>query len=261
MRIALGIEYHGGAYCGWQSQPSGCAIQDRLESAINAFLASPATPVGITCAGRTDAGVHALWQVAHFDTLIARDAVSWVRGVNAQLPRDIRILWARTVSDEFHSRFSATARTYRYLLLNDAVEPAVLRGMAGWFHTPLSLDAMRAAASLLVGEHDFSAFRAAECQARSPVKNLQAAQVAREGNLITFEFTANAFLHHMIRNIVGSLVYVGAGRHSVGEFAAIFAGRDRARAAPTFSPDGLYLADIRYDERFALPEPTRRTPF
>jgi len=261
MRIALGIEYHGAAYCGWQSQPSGCAVQNHVESAINAFLAIPGAPVGVICAGRTDTGVHALQQVVHFDTGIVRDPVSWVRGVNARLPRDIRILWSREVSDEFHARFSAESRTYRYLLLNDAVEPAVLRGLAGWFHQPLAIEAMKEAALLLVGEHDFSAFRAAECQAKSPVKYLRVARIEREGNLVLFEFTANAFLHHMIRNIVGSLVYVGAGRHTVAEFRTIFASRDRTRAAPTFSPDGLYLADIKYDARLDLPAVSPRFPF
>jgi tRNA pseudouridine38-40 synthase len=261
MRVALGIEYHGGNYCGWQSQPSGCGIQDHVERALNAFLAQPGVTASVTCAGRTDAGVHAFHQVVHLDSSVTRDPVSWVRGVNAQLPRDVRVLWSHEVGDAFHARFSARTRTYRYMLLNDPVEPGTMRGLVGWFHQPLDVHAMRDAASLLVGEHDFSAFRAAECQAKSPVKSLQAALIDKRDNFISFEFTANAFLHHMIRNVVGALVYVGAGRHSVEAFRQIFLSRNRTLAAPTFAPDGLYLADIKYDESFGLPHAAGRWPY
>jgi tRNA pseudouridine38-40 synthase len=261
MRIAIAIEYNGAGYCGWQSQLTGCGVQDRVEAALNAFLAAPDQPISVVCAGRTDSGVHAALQVAHFDCTIERDEVAWVRGVNANLPPSIRILWAKRVSDEFHARFSAVSRTYRYLLLNDAVDVAIMRGQVGWFHLPLMLDPMREAASLLIGEHDFSAFRAAECQAKSPVKVLHEAHIERAGQLLTMRFRANAFLHHMIRNIVGELVYVGCGRHSMTDFQCILDGRDRAKAAPTFAPDGLYLSDIEYDAKFELPLARTRLPY
>jgi tRNA pseudouridine38-40 synthase len=260
MRIALGIEYNGRAYCGWQSQPSGCGVQDHVEAALAKFAGTPDARFAITCAGRTDAGVHALGQVVHFDTGLARDNSAWVRGTNACLPADIRVLWAVQVPEEFHARFAAQGRIYRYLLLNDPVAPALLVGMVGWIHAPLAVSPMQEAASMLLGEHDFSAFRAAECQAKSPVKTIRQADIRRRGGLIEFNFAADAFLHHMVRNIVGGLVYVGAGRHTVGEFAAILQGRDRTRAAPTFSPDGLYLWQIEYDGRFAIPPSRDRHP-
>ena len=261
MRIALGIEYDGADFCGWQSQPSGCGVQDHVESALKTFLAAPATTIAVTCAGRTDAGVHASSQVIHFDCAIERDEVSWVRGVNTYLPPTIRILWSRQVADDFHARFSARSRSYRYLLLNDSVDAAIMRGQVGWFHLPLNATAMREAAATLVGEHDFSAFRAAECQARTAVKILHEANVESNGRLFMFSFRANAFLHHMIRNFVGGLVYVGAGRHSVDEFRTIFESRDRTLAAPTFAAAGLYLANIEYDEKFGLPATRRRLLF
>ena len=261
MRIALGIEYNGADYCGWQSQPSGCAVQDRVESALNRFLATPSAPVSVTCAGRTDAGVHAVSQVVHFDTAIERDDISWIRGVNTYLPPSIRILWSKPVADEFHARFSARSRAYRYLLLSDSVDAGVMHRQVGWFHLPLDVIAMRQAAALLIGEHDFSAFRAAECQAKTPVKFMYEASIDNNGQLITFAFRANAFLHHMIRNIVGGLVYVGAGRHSIDEFRRIFENRNRLVAAPTFAADGLYLANIEYDKKFGLPAARRRLPY
>ena len=261
MRVALGIEYNGAQYCGWQSQPSGCGVQDHVEAALTRFVALAATDTSVTCAGRTDTGVHANCQVVHFDCTIERDENSWVRGVNAFLPASIRIVWSKHVSDQFHARFSAHARSYRYLLLNDSVDAAIMRGQMGWFHTPLNVTAMRAAATLLIGEHDFSAFRAAECQARSPVKTLYDVTVAVNGKVVVFSFRGNAFLHHMIRNIVGGLVYVGAGRHSINDFQRIFDARDRTQAAPTFAADGLYLTNIEYDEKFGLPRARTRLPF
>ena len=261
MRIALGIEYNGADFCGWQSQRSGCGVQDHVESALNTFLAAPSAAVSVICAGRTDAGVHASSQIVHFDCAIERDEISWVRGVNTYLPPSIRILWSKPVDDQFHARFSARSRTYRYLLLNDSVEAGIMRRQVGWFHLPLNLIAMRQAAAMLIGEHDFSAFRAAECQAKTPVKFLFEAKVETNGPLFTFSFRTNAFLHHMIRNIVGGLVYVGSGRHSIDEFRRIFESRDRARAAPTFAADGLYLANIEYDEKFGLPTARTRLPF
>jgi tRNA pseudouridine38-40 synthase len=264
MRVALGLEYRGTRYCGWQTQPNGCAIQDHLERALEKFLGAA---VSTTCAGRTDTGVHAMAQVIHLDTDIERDDVSWVRGTNASLPADIRVVWAKRVPADFHARFLASARTYRYFLLNAPVDSATFSGLVGWFHAPLDISKMREAATLLLGEHDFSAYRAAECQAKSPVKTMYAASIAPIGKvhdtqqLLAFTLRGNAFLHHMVRNIVGELVYVGAGRRSLAEFRDIFEGRDRTRAAPTFAPDGLYLCDIEYDARFDLPPIPWRQPF
>ncbi|HEX9391591.1 MAG TPA: tRNA pseudouridine(38-40) synthase TruA [Usitatibacteraceae bacterium] len=257
MRIALGIEYKGSGFCGWQSQASGCGVQDYVEAALTAFLGEPAA---VVCAGRTDTGVHALAQVLHLDTGIMRDEVSWVRGTNAGLPAAVRIIWAKPVDDAFHARFSARSRTYRYLLLNTPVDNALLQGLAGWFHAPLDAKLMQQAADMLIGEHDFSSFRAAECQAKTPVKTLYEASVFRQREHLMFTFRGNAFLHHMVRNIVGSLVYVGAGRQAPEEFRDIFASRDRKRAAPTFAADGLYLSAIEYDDVFALPSFPARFP-
>lgn len=258
MRIALGIEYKGSGFCGWQSQTSGCGVQDCVEGALATFLGQPAA---VVCAGRTDTGVHALAQVVHLDTGIMRDEASWVRGTNAMLPAEVRVIWARAVGDTFHARFSARSRTYRYILLNAAVDNALLQGLVGWFHAPLDVELMQQAAIELIGEHDFSAFRAAECQARTPVKTLYEASVSRRREHLMFTFRGNAFLHHMVRNIVGSLVYVGAGRQSLNEFRKIFAGRDRKLAAPTFAAGGLYLSAIEYDDVFALPAFPARFPF
>ncbi len=250
MRIALGLEYDGEPFCGWQHQPSGCAVQDHLEAALARFADRP---VSATAAGRTDAGVHASAQVVHFDTDAERDDVSWVRGPNTFLDRRIRVLWACRVPEAFHARFSARSRTYRYLLLDDAVAPGVLAGKVGWFHRPLDVAAMALAARAVEGEHDFSAFRDAQCQANSPVRTVSRASVERRGPLIVFTVEANAFLHHMVRNLVGALVYVGAGRQAPGWMGELLRARDRRLAAPTFAPDGLYLASIAYDPAFALP--------
>ncbi len=257
MRLALGIEYDGSGFCGWQTQPAGCAVQDRLEAACSSIAG---VPVSTICAGRTDAGVHALGQVVHFDCDIERPLSAWVRGVNALLPSAMAVTWAQPVADDFHARFSATSRAYRYMLLNDAVRPAADHGRVGWFHAPLNLERMRAAAANLIGEHDFSAFRAAECQAKSPVRTLQAVSVSSSGPYIVFEFRANAFLHHMVRNIVGSLVYVGKGKHPPEWMKEVLLGRDRSRAAPTFDASGLYLLDVEYESRWSIPAPRLREP-
>ena len=254
MRLALGIEYAGDAFCGWQSQPSGCGVQDALEAALSEIAARK---VRVAAAGRTDAGVHAVSQIVHFDTDAQRPATAWVRGVNTLLPPGAAVLWAQGVADEFHARFSATARHYTYLLLSRSERPALLARRVGWYHGALDVAAMRAGAAYLAGAHDFSAFRAAECQAKSPVKTLARIDVGAQGALLRFDFTADAFLHHMVRNIVGSLVYVGAGRHPPAWIDDLLTARDRTRAAPTFAPDGLYLTGADYDARFGLP-PTRR---
>ena len=250
MRIALGIEYDGAAFCGWQTQPSGCGVQDHLQRALARFADAP---IEVTAAGRTDAGVHASAQVVHFDAPVRRDPYSWTRGTNTFLDERARVLWAAEVPDEFHARFAARSRTYRYLLLDAPVAPAILRGRVGWYHRPLDVAAMQEGACALLGTHDFSALRDAQCQAKSPVRELLEARVARAGNLVAFTFRANAFLHRMVRNAVGALVYVGAGRQPPGWIGELIAGRDRRRAAPTFAPDGLYLAAVEYDPAFALP--------
>ena len=250
MRIALGLEYDGSAFCGWQTQPTGCGVQDHLQAALSKFADSP---IEVTAAGRTDTGVHAVAQVVHFDSDAVREPISWVRGTNSHLDVAARVHWATPIAADFHARYSARARTYRYLLVNAPVAPALLRTRAGWYHRPLDVERMAAAAACLVGEHDFSAFRDAQCQAKSPVRGLTRAEVVRRGELVVFTFSANAFLHHMVRNLVGSLVYVGAGKQEPGWIAELLAARDRRTAAPTFAPDGLYLAAIEYDPAFVLP--------
>ncbi len=254
MRIALGLEYDGGAFHGWQTQPGGNTVQDTLESALSSIAAQP---VRVVCAGRTDTGVHATAQVVHFDTGADRPPEAWVRGVNALLPPTLAVRWMREVPEAFHARFSARARRYRYLLLNRPQRPGLWHGRAGWFHRPLDLAAMREGAALLVGEHDFSAFRAAQCQARSPRKFLSRAEVRRQGDFFVFDFEANAFLHHMVRNLVGSLVYVGKGKHPPRWIAELLDAGDRRLAAPTFAPDGLYLCGVDYEAHWALPEPEK----
>jgi tRNA pseudouridine38-40 synthase len=256
-RIALGIQYDGGPWHGWQTQPSGSTVQDTLEAAMKRFAL---TDIATTCAGRTDAGVHALEQVVHFDTVLERDMFSWVRGVNAFLPPSIAVRWAREVDADpqhgFHARFSATARTYHYVLYNHPVRAPLLAGKAGWVFRPLQVDRMRDAAQYLLGTHDFSAFRAAECQAKSPVKNMQEIRIERRGDLLVVTLTASAFLHHMVRNIVGSLIMVGTGNQPPAWLQELLESRDRSRAAPTFMPDGLYLAKIAYDAKWDLPQQT-----
>ena len=208
-RIALGLEYDGSGFNGWQAQPHGNTVQDALERALTAVAAHE---VRVHCAGRTDTGVHALAQVAHFDTVAARPLNAWVRGVNAHLPAQIAVRWALPVDSEFHARFSARSRSYRYLLHNHPVRPALHHGKHGWFHQPLDVESMRGAATYLVGEHDFSAFRAAACQAKSPLKTLHRADILRYGDMVVFEFCASAFLHHMVRFMVGTLVSQGLGK-------------------------------------------------
>jgi len=250
MRIALGIEYDGSRFLGWQTQPGGGTVQDALEAALSGIAAETLT---VTCAGRTDRGVHALAQVVHFDTGADRPASAWVRGVNALLPESMAVLWSRTVPEDFHARYSARARAYRYVLLNRPVRPALAARHAGWFHAPLDVEAMREAAAMLSGEHDFSAFRSAECQAKSPVRTLHSLSIERKGERIDFVFAANAFLHHMVRNLVGTLVYVGKGKHPPRWAREVLESRDRSLAAPTFAPEGLYLESVEYEQHWGLP--------
>jgi tRNA pseudouridine38-40 synthase len=252
-RIALGVAYRGGAYQGWQSQLGGLTVQDRLEAALSAFADTRVTTL---CAGRTDAGVHALNQVVHLDAPVERDAFSWVRGTNRYLPADIAVQWCRSVAPDFHARKSARGRRYVYRLLVSPVRPSIENGLVGWTFRPLDGDAMRAAAQHLVGEHDFSSFRAAECQAATPVKRLHTITVSTRGALWRFDFDGVAFLHHMVRNIMGCLVAVGQGLHPPDWMAEVLAARRRDAAASTFAPDGLYFAGPYYDAVHGLPEHT-----
>jgi tRNA pseudouridine38-40 synthase len=251
MRVALILEYDGSRFHGWQTQPGGGTVQDALQEALAAIAGEP---TAVTCAGRTDRGVHARMQVVHFDTQAVRPDSAWVKGSNALLPESVAVLWAGVVDGEFHARYAAHARTYRYILLNRAVRPALAARHVGWCHAPLDLAAMRLAARHLVGEHDFSAFRSAECQAKSPVRTLHALEIHEQGERIEFLLRANAFLHHMVRNIVGLLVYVGRGKHAPGWAAEVLDSRERARAAPTFAAEGLYLEQVAYAPHWGIPE-------
>lgn len=258
MRLALGIEYDGRPYCGWQSQPGGCSVQDQLEKALQVMAGHE---LRVVAAGRTDTGVHAMIQVVHFDTETVRPLNAWVRGVNTMLPDSIRVLWAVCVEAEFHARFSAYERSYQYLLINGPVASAIMSGKAGWFHAPLDVESMQMAARYLLGEHDFSAFRAAECQAKSPIRHMHQADIRVQGQAIMFEFRANAFLHHQVRNMVGALIYIGKGKYPPEYIAGLLQNRDRTKAPPTFSPAGLYLAGIGYEAKWGLPETRRSLAF
>ncbi len=251
-RVALGIQYDGRDWHGWQSQPHRRTVQDALEQALSQFANHP---IRVACAGRTDTGVHALGQVIHFDTGATRTMQGWVRGVNALLPESIAVTWSVLVGDRFDSRFHAVARTYHYLLLIQPNRSPHWVGRAGRTHTPIDIDSVRVASRSLLGTHDFSAFRSAECQARSPIKNMTVADVEESGDFIRFTFKSNAFVHHMVRNLVGALVAIGRGRCDPSWIEELLAGRDRTVAAPTFTPDGLYLAKVDYPEGIVLPEP------
>jgi tRNA pseudouridine38-40 synthase len=253
VRVALGIAYRGSAYSGWQSQPGGRTVQDQLDQALSAFAGAPLRSI---CAGRTDAGVHALNQVVHLDAPVVRDADAWVRGTNRYLPADIAVQWSRFVADSFHSRASAVGRRYVYLLRESPVRPAVESGLAGWTFRKLDGEAMRSAAYALVGAHDFSAFRSAECQALSPIKTMRSLTIEQRGAYWRFSFDADAYLHHMIRNIVGCLVAVGSGVRPVPWLAEVLASGDRSLAAATFAPDGLYFLGPYYDPVHAIPDRT-----
>jgi len=254
VRLALGISYNGQAYQGWQSQLSGLTVQDKLEAALGKFTGQK---VSTLCAGRTDAGVHGLMQVVHFDTALARPTASWVRGTNAFLPRDIAVEWAQEMPPEFHCRASATSRRYAYIVMESPVRPSMDAGRVGWVFKPLNQEAMQNAAAYLLGEHDFTSLRASACQALSPIKTLQRLEISQRGAYWRFEFEANAFLHHMIRNIMGCLITVGQGKQAPDWMKQVLLARDRDAAAPTFSPDGLYFLGPRYAPHWGLPE---RTP-
>lgn len=253
MRVALGVSYRGTAYQGWQSQPGGHTVQDRLEQALQSFLAAP---VRVMCAGRTDAGVHALNQVVHLDCDAEREPFSWVRGTNRFLPDDIAVQWCQAVDDSFHARNSALGRRYVYVLRESPVRPALEAGLVGWSFRRLDGEAMRIASQHLIGEHDFSAFRSAECQAASPVKILRRIHIEQRGAYWRFEFDASAFLHHMVRNIMGCLVAVGSGTRDAAWLDGVLRSGDRSLAAPTFAAGGLYFVGPYYDPALALPAVT-----
>ena len=249
-RYCIGIEYDGSGYSGWQTQQSLRTIQGLVEKALTVVAAEP---IEVVCAGRTDAGVHARSQVAHFDTNVTRPMRGWVMGANTELPREINLTWARPVPLHFHARYSAEARTYRYLILNRAARSALAVSRATWIYKPLDHERMAEAAAHLCGHHDFSAFRSAECQSNSPVRRVEQLTVRRQDEWILIDVTANAFLHHMMRNIAGLLIVVGRGEAPPSWARDVLQGKDRALGAPTAPADGLYLWDVRYPEAFRLP--------
>ena len=252
-RLACRIEYDGSGYNGWQLQPHEgvVTVQEKLELALSKIAAEP---VRVHCAGRTDTGVHAFSQVIHFDAPVPRSCKAWVVGGNANLPRDIRIHWAVPVTEDFHARFSAESRCYRYLIANTAIRSALLLKQVTWHRRELDQLAMHTAAQTLLGERDFSAFRAASCQSTSPMRNVQFIEVQRRGDLLIIEIVANAFLHHMVRNIAGALLAVGDGRKSLEWIVQLMAGRDRSLGVETASASGLYLADVQYPCHYTLPQ-------
>ncbi|MCC7412075.1 MAG: tRNA pseudouridine(38-40) synthase TruA [Gammaproteobacteria bacterium] len=254
MRIALGIEYDGREFSGWQIQLQARTVQQVLESALANVAA---VPVRVRCAGRTDTGVHAVGQVAHFDTALRRSERAWVLGTTSNLPRDVSVVWAREVPAHFDARFSACARVYRYLILNRRTRSALLAGRATWELRPLAVERMQEAARYLLGRHDFSSYRAVGCQARTAVRTVRRLELERYGDLVTLEIEADAFLMHMVRNIAGVLMHVGSGRAAPEWAREVLELRDRARGGVTAPPDGLYLTEVRYPQEFALPRARR----
>lgn len=251
MRIALGIEYDGSAFNGWQAQQAGVrTVQSAVEQALSAVAAHP---VSVVCAGRTDTGVHATGQVVHFDSDAIRSPRAWTLGANTQLPPDVSVRWAQPVAETFHARFSATARQYRYVILNQPTRPALLRNRASWQMRPLDAARMNAAAAYLIGEHDFTAYRAQQCQSKSPVRVMRRLTVTRHGDYLTIDVLANAFLHHMVRNIAGVLMTIGHGEREPDWARAVLEGRDRKLGGVTAPPQGLYLVAVEYPAEFAVP--------
>ena len=250
MRIAMGVEYNGENYCGWQVQDRQPSVQAAVEKAISQ-VANHA--VRVFCAGRTDTGVHGVGQVIHFDTSAQREPHSWVFGTNANLPDDVAILWAKPVSDDFHARYSAERRLYRYVILNRRIRPALLNTRVSWDYRALDAQRMREAATHLIGEHDFSSYRAVACQAKSPIRHLYRLDIERHGELIVLELEANGFLHHMVRNIAGVLMAIGAGEAHTSWSREVLEERDRTRGGITAPPDGLYFMGVRYPAAFEIP--------
>lgn len=252
MKLALGIEYDGSGFSGWQTQPQGRTIQPCLEKALSRVAAQP---VKVYCAGRTDAGVHACAQVVHFKTEAVRTPRAWTLGANANLPSEISVLWARPVPDSFNARFSATARAYRYIISNRATRVALWAGKVAWECRPLDAARMAGAAQFLLGEHDFSSFRAAGCQAHHPIRTIRRIAVARNDDLVLIEVEANAFLQHMVRNIVGALLEIGRLERPVEWMREVLLARDRARGGITAPSSGLYFLGAEYPPRFEIPDP------
>ncbi|MDH0748092.1 tRNA pseudouridine(38-40) synthase TruA [Pseudomonas sp. GD03842] len=251
-RIALGVEYKGSRYSGWQRQSSGVlTVQETLENALSKVADSP---VSLMCAGRTDAGVHACGQVVHFDTQAIRSMKAWTMGANINLPHDVSVTWAKEMPAHFHARFKAIARRYRYVIYNDQIRPAHLGQEITWNHRPLDVARMALAAECLVGTHDFSAFRAGQCQAKSPIKQIHHLRVTRHGQMIVIDIRANAFLHHMVRNIAGVLMTIGAGERPVEWARDVLESRVRRTGGVTAHPFGLYLVQVEYRDEFPLPE-------
>lgn len=257
-RWALGLEYDGRGFCGWQSQPGECAVQDAVERALRGIAGHA---LRVCPLGRTDAGVHARHQVVHFDTTVERPESAWVRGSNGRLPAGVSVLWAKAMPASFHARACALGRHYQYVLQNTPVRPALDAGRVGWFHRPLDLAAMRQAAQYLCGRHDFSSFRAAQCQAPTPIRDLRRLDIQRRGEYLVFWFSADAFLHHMVRNLLGALVEVGCKRREPQWVGEILQARNRALGAPTFSPAGLYLIGGDYSPAWGLPRALRPVPW
>jgi len=251
MRYALGLEYDGSVFFGWQRQHQTATVQQSVEDALEVVADHPVT---VVCAGRTDTGVHARGQVVHFDSEARRTQRQWILGINSNLPTAVRALWVRAVDDGFHARFRACSRTYQYTILNRWVSPAIGRTRLGWCRYPLDAERMNEAAQLLLGEHDFSAFRSAGCSANHAVRNVEAIRVIRRDDQVMIDITANAFLYHMVRNIVGSLVSVGRGIKSMQWFAQVLQSGDRKQAGKTAEPQGLCFVAVRYDPKYNLPE-------
>ncbi|MGV3346038.1 tRNA pseudouridine(38-40) synthase TruA [Enterobacteriaceae bacterium LUAb1] len=252
-KLALGIEYDGSHYSGWQRQQEVRSVQARLEKALEKVANHP---VVVFCAGRTDAGVHGTGQVVHFETTAVRKEAAWTLGVNANLPADIAVRWVKTVPDDFHARFSATARRYRYVIYNQRLRPAILsRGVTHFYH-PLDADKMHRAGQCLLGEHDFTSFRSVQCQSRTPWRNVMHLNISRHGAWVVVDIKANAFVHHMVRNIVGSLLEIGCGNQHEEWMAKLLAAKNRTLAAATAKAEGLYLIAVDYPERFSLPSPS-----
>lgn len=254
MRYAIGVEYDGSDYSGWQSQPTQPTVQACVEKALSEVVGSPDS-VSVFCSGRTDAGVHALNQVIHFDTDVQRDEKAWLFGGNANLPDDIALRWARPVDDDFHARFSAVSRHYRYLLNNARTRPALASRRSSWQSAPLDVTSMDEACQALLGEQDFTSFRAAECQAKTPNRHISSIRWHRMGTWLQLDIQGNAFLHHMVRNIVGSSILVGAGKRPVAWMAEVLAARDRCQAGPTAAAQGLYFLGAEYPGYENLPRP------
>lgn len=250
MRIALGIEYDGTRYFGWQRQKEVRSVQQELEKALSVVANHE---IEVQCAGRTDAGVHGTGQVVHFDTEAIRKPVAWTMGVNANLPRDIAVRWSKEVPEQFHARFSATARRYRYIIFNSKLRPAILGSGMSHYHGDLDVEKMHVAGQYLLGENDFTSFRAVHCQSRSPWRNIMHLNVTRHGQYVVIDIKANAFVHHMVRNIAGSLIVVGKGEQSPEWIQWLLQQQDRKLAGATAKAEGLYLVDVDYPDEFSLP--------